>query len=192
MGIAQYKKKPEYNEEDISEIIEWMRSISEFHGYHIWTEKEIIYILESDMYENKEQWSTGGFEFKKYKKGLYILPSPKGKFLVSNSWRKKHPSNKLKPGEIKERLGHTYKCPVCKNYVYNNGYCSKCGYSRPTDKVILELWNNKKSLKEIQEMLREPNLIYIKSRLKKYNLWTKIDVTKKETTYENVKNKKYP
>lgn len=195
------RKRPSYKKEDIDKIINWMKNISDFYGYHKWTKDDLITYILGFEHKDGGEWSTGGFRFKKTKKGLYILPEPKGKVLVKNSWRKKHPSNKRKPNEIQEHRGHTYKCPMCEKYVCNNNRC-ECGYKRPTDKLIIELWNQRKTLKEIKILLDEPNPTYIKSRLRKYDLFEPVGyINEREATdgvvnsvivWENVNEDRFP
>jgi len=174
----------EYEEEDMDRILEWMNWCREI--MNLPPNLDRGFLLEMIRDRDCKQSSCGGFTFIKTKRGFHIKPEL-GKLLVSNKWRKTHPSKKRKPDEIQEHTGHPYKCPQCEKdgntkgnffkspiYVYGNGKCELCGYSRPTDKEIIKLWNEKKSLKEMCKLLEEPTTTYIKTRLRKYGLYERI------------------
>lgn len=185
-----------YSESKLDEIVEWMNQFSELYGCATHTKKGLIQILEENWhYKYGDKWLCGGFEFKKTKKGLYILPIRCGKILTPKTIKK----DRIKT-EIQERKsGWTFKCPVCERYAYN-GYCSECGYKRPSDKLIVELWNQKKTLQEMMLLLDEPNTTYIKTRLRKYNLQNRIGYIQERYdeqihsvyAWENINEKCFP
>ena len=172
-----------YSEEDIIRIVEWMNQCREVMGFKPDIDEAF---LRRYANVNHKQCSCGGFTFIKTKRGIHIKVEL-SKILVSNDWRKNRRKKNRKPNEIQENFAGSYKCVRCEkersnkvgfynrpSYVTNGKQCKICGYKRPTDKEIIKLWNEQKSLEEMCKILDEPVTTYIKSRLKKYGLYERI------------------
>jgi len=190
----------------IENIIEWMNKCRVVMNLE--PDIDESFLREHTTHDNWIECSCGGFTFKKVKKGIRIIPEL-SKILVSDSWRKSHPIKEREKYEIKENQQGGGLCPRCRNKkdswghtIYlSGGHCDNCGYTKPSDKIIIELWNQKKTLNEMIELLDCPNATYIKSRLRKYGLQERIGFIQEHHSddnihsvyaWENINDNKFP